>query len=313
MAPASCTDPAHAELLAIVKRQSEQIRALTETVEKQAARIAALEERLGRNSSNSSRPPGSDPPFAKVKRPRTPSGKRQGGQPGHSGSTRALLDAKDVDHFVPHWSETCSCGCALPQVPDGQPVREQIAELPPVRPVVTEHQFHAVVCPNWRKRMVATRSSDMPKGSFGPRAEATVLYLMGACRLSVRETKRVFEDLLDFDVSTGALMRIAFRDSTALASVRHAGLKHADETSWFLRGTLLWLWLAATKTLRVFHVDPHRTIEAREAFLGETVEGTLFSDRYVAYRDQPAARHQFCLAHLARDAQALIDRGDALR
>lgn len=312
----------------MIQRLAEQFEALkvqgATDAEKHAAETAALraevadlKAKLGRDSSNSSKPPSSDPPFAKVKRPRTPSGKKQGGQPGHPGSTRALLAAEDVDHFVPHWPETCSCGCALPQVPDGDPVREQIAELPPIRPIVTEHQFHAVVCPRCKKRTVATRTPDMPKGSFGPRAEAAVLYLMGACRLSVRETERLFEDLLDFPISTGALMRIAARGSNALApvhaealgSVRAAGVKHADETAWFLRGALVWLWLGATKALRVFHVDPRRTIDARKAFLGDTVEGVLVSDRFVAYAAQPADRHQFCLAHLLRDGKALIDRG----
>lgn len=290
---------------------------LTLLVEKQQKRIDDLEARLGRDSSNSSKPPSSDPPFAKVKRPRIPSGKKQGGQPGHPGSTRALLAAEDVDHFVQHWPPTCSCGCALPQVADGDPVREQVWELPEIRPEVTEHQMHAVVCQRCGKRTVAARTPDMPKGSFGPRAEAAVLYVMSACRLSARETNRFFEDLLHFPISTGALMRIAVRGSNALApvhaealtAVRAAGVKHADETAWFLRGALVWLWLGATKWLRVFHVDPRRTIDARKAFLGETVQGVLVSDRFVAYAAQPAERHQFCLAHLARDAKGLIDRG----
>lgn len=335
MGPASCNDPTHADWLGRIQHLAEQFEALKQELvaeresraaerEKHAAEVAALraevadlKARLGRNSSNSSRPPSSDLPYAKVKRPRTPSGRRQGGQPGHPGHTRDLLDQKDVDQFVQHWPEACSCGCTLPQVPDGDPVREQIWELPPVKPVVTEHQFQAVVCPRCKRRTVAARTPDMPKGAFGPRAEATALYLTGACRLSARETERLFEDLLNFPISTGALMRIEVRGSKALepahaealAAVRAEGVKHADETTWFLRGVLIWLWLAATKSLRVFHVDPRRTIEAREGFLGETVEGVLVSDRYVAYRAQPADRHQFCLAHLARDAQGLIDRG----
>ena len=152
-----------------------------------------------------------------------------------------MLDAKDVDHFVPHWPETCACGCTLPQLADGDPLREQIAELPPIKPVVTEHQFHAVVCPRCKRRTIAARTPEMPKGSFGPRAEAAALYLLGACRLSVRETERLFEDLLSFQISTGALMRIASRGSDALAkahaealaAVRTARVKHADETDAF--------------------------------------------------------------------------------
>lgn len=325
MAPASCNDPTHADLLGMIQSLRAEVTAMKEmhAAETAALRaeIADLKAQIGRNSSNSSRPPSSDSPYAKQKRATTPSGKKQGGQPGHPGSQRALLDASAVKEFVPHFPPTCSCGCPLPEVPDGDPIREQIWELPEIKPDVTEHQFHGVVCPKCKKRTVATRGPEMPKGSFGPRAEATAVYFLGAGRLSVMETKRVFADLLNFPISTGGLERIALRASNALApahvealdAVLRAGVKHADETPWYLRGALIWLWLAATETLKVFHVDPRRTIDARKAFLGETVPGTLVSDRYVAYAGQPADRHQFCLAHLARDGEDLVQRGRAAK
>src|SRR5215210_6649009 len=45
-------------------------------------RIRELEARLGQNSSNSSRPPSSDPPQATRNRPEQPAGHKRGGQPG---------------------------------------------------------------------------------------------------------------------------------------------------------------------------------------------------------------------------------------
>jgi transposase len=338
-----CNDPVHADLLQAVEwlvaenrrqatqieTQAAQIRTLTETVEaqsrtieQQAKRIAALEERLGRNSRNSSRPPSSDSPYEKPERTRKPGGRKQGGQPGHPGSQRALLDTSEVDDVVPHFPENCGgCGHALPEVPDGDPLREQIWELPPIRPIVTEHQFHGVVCPACAARTMATRGADLPPGAFGPRAEAAVLYLVGAGRLSMRETKRVFADLFSFPISTGGICRILARGSGALApsydealdAVRSAPLVQADETPWYLRGVLCWLWLAATEWLRVFRVDPRRTIEARTRFLGEMLLCVLVTDRFVAYAEQPAERHQFCLAHLDRDGKALIALGGAAK
>lgn len=46
-------------------------------------RIADLEARLGQDSSDSSRPPPSDPIGVKRRPPRRPSGRRRGDQPGH--------------------------------------------------------------------------------------------------------------------------------------------------------------------------------------------------------------------------------------
>src|SRR5262249_29560626 len=50
------------------------------------ARVRELEARLGQNSSNSSRPPSSDPPHVLQKRLPSPSGRKRGGQPGHRGT-----------------------------------------------------------------------------------------------------------------------------------------------------------------------------------------------------------------------------------
>ena len=73
------------------------IEALWARLEALEAKVDGLQRQVGRNSTNSSKPPSSDGP--KVERPkRTPTGRRRGGQPGHEGSTRALVE--DPDEFV---------------------------------------------------------------------------------------------------------------------------------------------------------------------------------------------------------------------
>jgi hypothetical protein len=49
-------------------------------IESLKTEVAALRERLGQNSSNSSRPPSSDPPQANRPSRHAPSGKKQGAQ-----------------------------------------------------------------------------------------------------------------------------------------------------------------------------------------------------------------------------------------
>ncbi len=65
----------------------------------QGAQIAALQERLGLTSMNSSKPPANDGP--QVKRPRgRPSKRRRGGQPGHAGHKPAMVAPAEVDRIV---------------------------------------------------------------------------------------------------------------------------------------------------------------------------------------------------------------------
>src|SRR5687768_16975770 len=70
-------------------------------------RIRELETRLGQTSSNSSRPPSSDPPHVPAKRRAAPSGRDRGAQPGHRGAFRALLPVEQVDEVVAVVPETC--------------------------------------------------------------------------------------------------------------------------------------------------------------------------------------------------------------
>src|SRR5438046_3068350 len=71
------------------------------------ARIRELEARLGQNSTNSSRPPSTDPPEARLRPKAPPTGRRRGGQPGLRGGCRALLPAEQVDEVVVVVPEVC--------------------------------------------------------------------------------------------------------------------------------------------------------------------------------------------------------------
>lgn len=100
-------------------------------------RIADLEARLDQSSTNSSKPPSTDPPAVKVKRrpPAPPSGRKRGGQPGHKRHTRALVPPGRLrETFEVKPTHCGGCGAAL-RGEDPDPVRLRVAEVPPIRPM----------------------------------------------------------------------------------------------------------------------------------------------------------------------------------
>ena len=75
-------------------------------------RVGDLEAQLAKNSSNSSKPPGSDGFRKQPKSQRGKSDKKSGGQEGHAGKTRTQI--ADPDHIEIHTPTSCQgCGSDL--------------------------------------------------------------------------------------------------------------------------------------------------------------------------------------------------------
>lgn len=299
-------------------------RALAEVAQLRA-RVAALEARLGQNSSNSSRPPSSDPPAAPHRLQRLPSGRKPGGQPGHGAHQRPLVPPEQVDAVVVVWPEQCAgCGRTLPPLPElvtAAPIRHQVSELPPVQVAVTEYQLQRVCCPACGDQTRAAVPPGVPTGAFGPRLQAAVAVLSGRYRLSRRSVVGVLADLAGADLAVGSVDGLCRQTALALArpmaeltqAVRAAPVANADETSWRQAGKPCWLWVVVTGLATVFAIARSRGSEVLKDLLGEEFAGIVGSDRWTAYLWLGVLRRQLCWAHLKRDFQALVDWGGAAK
>lgn len=281
---------------------------LRDTIEVLVARVAELEARLGENSSNSGKPPSSDPPSARNERSKPKSsGRARGGQPGHKGHQRELLGAEAVTSTVDHFPETCeACARKLPRRPCVDPVRSQILELPEVRPEVTEHRQHCVECACGHVTR-AKLPSDLPPGMCGPRLTAVIGLVTGVYHLSRRTAVGLLGDLLGVRIALGSVSNAEERVSAALSgpvdeaveAACDAPLKHVDATGWRQAGQSRTLWTIATALVTVFAV----TLDGSRDHLREVltkVRGILVSDRAPQFLFWAMQRRQICWAHLLR-------------
>jgi transposase len=278
-------------------------------------RIAALEERVNKNSTNSSRPPSSDPASFKRRPPAPPSGKKRGGQPGHRHHPRALVAPEQLRQVIECKPQECRrCGHEL-HGDDPQPLRHQVAEVPPVKPVVDEYRLHRLACPRCRTTTCAALPPGVPTGAFGPRLRAVLSVLAGAYRLGKRPIRQLASDLLGLSISTGMICRLESQGAAELEApvevlrqyIRTAASAHIDETSWWQGRDKMWLWAAVTKSATVFTIARSRGAEVARGMLGTAARKVVVSDRLKSYAW--IKRRQFCWAHLRRDFQAMIDRG----
>src|SRR5579884_835549 len=181
---------------------------VTALVQSFERRIADLEERIGKNSTNSSKPPSSDPPSVKRRPPTPASGKKRGGQPGHRHHTRALVTPERVRQVIECKPPTCRC-CGLDlHGDDPEPLRHQVAEVPPIEPTGDEYRLHRLMCPDCGTSTCGTLPPGVPAGAFGPRLRAILSVLAGAYRLGKRPIRQLAADLLGLTISIGMISRL---------------------------------------------------------------------------------------------------------
>jgi transposase len=292
------------------------IRALEARVATLESMMQALQEQLKQTSRNSSRPPASDPPqYQRPPRPR--SKRRRGGQPGHPGHTRILIPVEEVDEVVVIKPDQCTHCHAPLSGDDPQPWRHQVLEIPPITPVVTEYQWHQLVCTACGEVTRAPWPAGVPSGTYGPRIQATVALCTGAYRLSKRTTQQMMDEVCGVPMSVGTISQLERAATAAVAApveeartyVHAQAVAHLDETRWRQGAQQAWLWVAVTTWVTVFVVRLSRGGHVARELLGNRFAGILVTDRYSAYNWYPVRWRQLCWAHLLRDFEAMRDRG----
>jgi transposase len=277
-----------------------------------------LTAQLKQNSSNSSKPPSADPPqAAPPQKPRTPSGKKRGGQPGHQRHERQLVPPEKVTavHDIkPDYCRACSrelSGC------DPDPCRHQVIEIPKVTPIVHEYRLHSLPCPGCATTTRALVPDGVPTGAFGPRLQAVVAVASGSYRMSKRTIEDMLADFFGVEIALGSISKLEQATAAALAdpvaevaeAVKNEPVVHADETGWYQRGQRAWLWVVATTQLACFLVSHSRGAKVAKQLLGDAFKGFLISDRWPGYAWIDARRRQLCWAHLIRQFIGFKDYG----
>lgn len=306
----------------LLGRMDEVVRQNAELLAQNAklqARISELEARNGqppktppKTSTNSSLPPSSGhkanaaPPAHK---------KRRKGRPGVA---RELCSSPDETRNI--YADRCACGSALS--PDDQALAHAYdhIDLPPIKPVTTRINLHRTQCPCCKRRVTATPPADMRPGSpFGPGIVSIAAYLHGCHMVSYDRLTEVFDGLLGLKISEGAIANMLSRAAVPFAVeadkiadiVRHAPVIASDETSARVVGKTWWQWLFACGKAVYHTIVPTRGKAVPVEFLDGVKPDVWISDRLPA-QCKHAEAHQFCLAHLIRDAQYAIDAGDTV-
>src|SRR5215472_339979 len=170
---------------------------LTARIAELEARVRDLEARLKLNSTNSSKPPSSDPIGLKRKPPAPPSRRKRGGQPGHPKAFRPLVPPEKLRSSRDCKPTSCRrCGHAL-HGEDPNPLIHQVAELPQIEPIVDEYRLHRLTCPDCGTTTCATLPEGVPRGGYGPYLQAVLATCAGAYG---RQIQQMASDLFGLSI-----------------------------------------------------------------------------------------------------------------
>jgi transposase len=174
---------------------------------------------------------------------------------------------------------------------DTEPLRHQVAELPPVEPEVHEYRLHRLSSPHCNTVTCGALPDGVPRTTFGPRLHAVLSVITGAYRLSKLQAAQLCFDLLGLTISIGMIAKLERITETVLERpvaelaerVKTAGAANIDETGWREDGCKAWLWVVVTAAGVVFRIVRSRAGAVAAGLLGEEPRPIVISDRFLAY------------------------------
>ena len=313
---------ANARLRELLAERDAEIAVLREQLAGLQSQVADLAARVKMNSQNSSKPPSSDG-LAKPapKSLRAKSGRKPGRPKGQPGATMQLTDHPDKK--VRHRPARCRCcGKSLKGAPETGMERRQVIDIPPVRPVVTEHQLLILQCGCGEETKAQAPDGVTAPVQYGPRIMGAGVYLWHGQFLSRDRACRALSELFGCAPSPGALAAAARKTAGLIGPALKAitghliasGVVHFDETGFRTAGKLAWVHSASSGKFVLV------TVHAKRGKDGMKAAGVLPFFRGIAAHDawkpydsyRNVAGHALCNSHLLRELIAVTETGTSL-
>jgi transposase len=298
------------------------VASLTQQNAELLTKISVLEAKLShyltrKDSNNSSIPPSQDP--HRIKRTeslREKTGRKAGGQPGHDGA--CLEMSAEPDDIVVHKPSSCSCcGRDLSSIASEFIGKRQVIDLPPVKPVITEHQIYGKRC-----LCGHLTESEYPQEAhsavcYGNRIQGLTAYLHARQYVPFERMREMYGNIFGLCISSGTLVNMvhSFADKAKYAydeilrRITHSKVVGADETGVCVSGKNHWAWVFQTPVATYIYPDPSRGKKVIDKLFPDGFpQTTLVHDCWSPYFGVSTARHQICTAHLLRELKYLDKR-----
>jgi transposase len=310
------------DLIELVNHLYGDIKDLNRELKSSQRENKMLKEKLAKyehpkNSNNSSIPPSKDENRAfKSKSLRKKTGRKPGGQKGHEGTTLEMTT--DPDQTIEHTPDYCECcGKDIGSVTGEFVARRQEVDIPPIKPVITEHRIYKKQCSCGH-----ITTSDFPNGitapiSYGPMIESLTGYFHSRQYIPFKRMQEIFRDIFSVPISEGGIHYLLNRlcdkahpwYKKIWEQVMHSSVVGSDETGGRLNGKKIWVWTWQNVRFTWLTGTDNRgykTIE--DSFPTGFADTVLVHDCWRSHFQTGVQTHQLCTAHLLRELKYLEER-----
>jgi transposase len=241
-------------------------------------------------------------------------GRERGGVKGHKGVSRTKPERidKEVDVSLTHCYH-----CSTPLSPTTSYDERIVEDIPTITTTITKYRIQRQWCTTCHKEVRGVPRGTLPGVRIGIGVLSLILILKYRSRTPLERISEILKSHYGLTLTSQGIQKILTTVSTRfkaqynqiLTEIRHAPVKHADETSWRIEGINSWCWLFATPSVALYTIEETRGKGVPEEFLGASAHGVLVRDDYAGYKNLPLDQ-QSCWAHLLRVSHEWVEKED---
>lgn len=305
-----------------IRALEKQVVLLVTQVQSLVIKVQELEARLAKDSSNSSKPPSSDGLGKKNKTTslREKTGKKPGGQPGHTGRTLEQVSNPDIIKIhSPDNCQNCQTNLSLAIVTDIE--KRQIFDLPEQIVQVTEHRRESKLCPCCSHINKAQFPDNVKAHTqYGERIRALAAYFAHQHLIPFERLTQIFEDLYGISLSPGTCYNadkklydnLAPFETNLKAHLLACKVLHFDETGAKCEKKLHWIHVSCSQTATHYAIHSKRGKEAIDHIdILPKFTGTAIHDHFYPYFSYKQVKHGLCNAHHLRELKYIYEQEKA--
>lgn len=295
-----------------LETENRQLRKENSTLKKRLAKYETP-----KNSKNSSKPPSSDyPKIARTNSLRKKTGRKPGGQKGRTGNTLEIVSTPDF--ITEYHANYCTCcGEDLSVIEGEYAGARQVIDIPPIKPVVTEHRIYSKQCRCGHLNQGSYPSEVKAPVSYGGGVQSLIGYMSARQYIPYERLQEFLNTVMGLNISIGGINhltgKLVKKAESYYEQIRTKVLSSkvvgADETGVNINGKLNWAWVFQTPALTFLSIHAKRGFAAIEEIMPEGFNNNiLLSDCWKSYFKTDAKDHQLCTAHLLRELEYFVQR-----